>query len=55
MLNREEKQMALDSRKEAQMEAEMAMLAETCWFYQRRRAYHDGQDCFGIAVSATIA
>ncbi len=28
MLNREEKQMALDSRKEAQMEAEMAQLAE---------------------------
>jgi hypothetical protein len=55
MSNREEKQMALDSRKEAQMEAEMPMLAETYEFYQRRRACHDGQDCFGIAASAAIA
>jgi hypothetical protein len=40
---------------EAQMEAEMAMLAETHWFHQQRRAHHDKKDCFGIAAFATIA
>ena len=54
MLNREEKQMALDSKKTAQMEAEMAH-GNLCESYERRRAYHDGQDCFGIAVSVPIA